>query len=75
MRNVRQYHAISLSGYDDGSVEVRHARLDEKTRKLVHELLDAPDPVASGPWSWEEMLLIGVCELLVRRLEGEPPLF
>ena len=70
-----EHHQISVSLHHNGLITVRHAWIDGPTRKLVTEQLTSPPPVESGPWSWEEALLLAASELLERRvaLEADVP--
>lgn len=71
MNEQPPYHAVTTFLHHDGEIRVQHVWIDPTTRRVVSEHLTAPPPVESGPWSWEEVLLLASMELLERRVAAE----
>lgn len=68
-------HTVSCWITESGEQQLRHTRMDGSTRRFISENLVIPEPVDSGRWTWEEILLFGVSEMLLRREEQQLRLF
>jgi hypothetical protein len=68
------YEAIAVSGSGDGPYQVRHARLDPGTHRLVVQTLFQCDLPTQGQGTFADTLTAGALEHLANVLGMEPGL-